>query len=218
MFIVELGLVDFVDYDLSMLCIGIMVGLFCLVEVMKCVVNEMYMVEVVIVYGMIEILLVLMMICLDDDFVCCIEMVGCTMLYLEFKVVDLVIGFIVLCGEAGELCICGYMVMLGYWNELDKIVEVIDVVCWMYIGDFVTMDVDGYVNIVGWIKDFVICGGENVYSCEVEEFLYMYFDVVDVLVVGVLDEKYGEEFMVWVVMKLGVELLTIEVVCEFCFG
>jgi len=211
-------LADFVDYDLLMLCIGIMVGLLCLVEVMKCVVDEMNMVEVVICYGMIEILLVLMMICTDDDLVCCIEMVGCIMLYLESKVVDFVIGFMLLCGEVGELCIRGYIVMLGYWNEFDKIVEVIDVVCWMYIGDLVMMDVEGYVNIVGCIKDFVICGGENVYLCEVEEFFYIYFDIVDVFVVGVFDEWYGEEFMVWVIMKLGVELLMVEVVCEFCLG
>lgn len=108
--------------------------------------------------------------------------------------------------------------MVGYWNDLQKIVEVIDVDGWMYIGDLVEMDLFGYVWIVGWIKDFVVWGGENILLWEIEEFFYMYFDIVDGYVIGVFDVKYGEEFMVVVKLRNDVLELIIEWLCEYCMG
>ena len=93
--------------------------------------------------------------------------------------------------------------MLGYWDEPDKTAEAIDAARWMHTGDLATMDDDGYVNIVGRIKDMVIRGGENVYPREVEEFLYTHPDIADVQVIGVPDAKYGEELMAWIVMRAG---------------
>ncbi len=216
MFIAELGLPDFADYDLSTLRTGIMAGSPCPVEVMKRVVDEMHMAEVAICYGMTETSPVSTMTRSDDDLARRTETVGRTMPHLESKVVDPVTGLTVPRGEAGELCTRGHTVMLGYWNEPDKTAEAIDAARWMHTGDLATMDADGYVNIVGRIKDLVIRGGENVYPREVEEFLYTHPDVADVSVVGVPDAKYGEELMAWLVMKPGAEPLTVEAVRAFC--
>jgi fatty-acyl-CoA synthase len=218
MFIAELGLADFADYDLSTLRTGIMAGSPCPVEVMKRVVDEMNMAEVAICYGMTETSPVSTMTRADDDLARRTETVGRTMPHLESKVVDPVSGLTVARGEAGELCTRGHTVMLGYWNEPEKTAEAIDAARWMHTGDLATMDAAGYVNIVGRIKDLVIRGGENVYPREVEEFLYTHPDVADVSVVGVPDERYGEELMAWVIMKPGVEPLTAEAVREFCSG
>ncbi|KQX67030.1 AMP-binding protein [Angustibacter sp. Root456] len=218
MFIAELGLADFADYDLSTLRTGIMAGSPCPVEVMKRVVNEMHMSEVAISYGMTETSPVSTMTRTDDDLARRTETVGRTMPHLESKVVDPVTGLTVPRGTAGELCTRGHTVMLGYWNEPDKTAEAIDAARWMHTGDLATMDAEGYVNIVGRIKDLVIRGGENVYPREVEEFLYTHPDVADVSVVGVPDERYGEELMAWVIMKPGAEPLSVEAVREFCTG
>jgi fatty-acyl-CoA synthase len=121
-------------------------------------------------------------------------------------------------GEPGELCTRGYSVMLGYWNQPDATAEAIDAARWMHTGDLATMDSDGYLNIVGRIKDLVIRGGENVYPREVEEFLYTHPDVADVQVIGVPDATYGEELMAWVVLRSGAEPLTAEAVRGFCTG
>jgi fatty-acyl-CoA synthase len=133
-------------------------------------------------------------------------------------VVDPATGLEVRRGEPGELCTRGYSVMLGYWEQPDATAEAIDAARWMHTGDLATMDDEGYVNIVGRIKDLVIRGGENVYPREVEEFLYTHPDIADVQVIGVPDEKYGEELMAWVVMRPGVAPLTSEAVREFCAG
>jgi fatty-acyl-CoA synthase len=218
MFIAELGLPDFADYDLSTLRTGIMAGSPCPVEVMKRVVNEMNMAEVAICYGMTETSPVSTMTRSDDDLARRTETVGRTMPHLESKIVDPVTGLTMPRGEAGELCTRGYAVMLGYWQEPDKTAEAIDAARWMHTGDLATMDDGGYVNVVGRIKDVVIRGGENVYPREVEEFLYAHPDVADVSVVGVPDERYGEELMAWVVMKPGAASLTADAVREFCAG
>ena len=131
---------------------------------------------------------------------------------------DPVTGLTVPRGEAGELCTRGYTVMLGYWQEPDKTAEAIDAARWMHTGDLATMDDEGYVNVVGRIKDVVIRGGENVYPREVEEFLYAHPDVADVSVVGVPDERYGEELMAWVVHEARHARSTAEAVREFCAG
>lgn len=217
MFIVELDYLCCCEFDFFSLCIGIMVGVICLIEVMWWVIGDMYMVEVQIVYGMIEISLVLLQIGLDDGLELCVIIVGCIQLRLESKIVDQM-GRVVLCGEIGELCICGYSVMFGYWNDFQVIVEVIDLVCWMYIGDLVVMDDDGYVWIVGCSKDMIICGGENIYLCELEEFFFIYLVVVDVQVIGIFDECYGEEIVVWIKLYLGyyVDDEQLWVFCKVC--
>ena len=218
MFIAELGLPDFGTYDLSSLRTGIMAGSPCPVEVMKRVVAEMHMTEVAICYGMTETSPVSTMTRRDDGLARRTETVGRVMPHLESKVVDPATGLVVPRGEPGELCTRGYSVMLGYWNQPDATAEAIDAARWMHTGDLATMDSDGYLNIVGRIKDLVIRGGENVYPREVEEFLYTHPDVADVQVIGVPDATYGEELMAWVVLRPGAEPLTAEAVRGFCTG
>jgi fatty-acyl-CoA synthase len=218
MFIAELGLASFGEFDLSSLRTGIMAGSPCPVEVMKRVVSEMHMSEVAICYGMTETSPVSTMTRSDDDLARRTETVGRTMPHLESKVIDPVSGLTMDRGEAGELCTRGHTVMLGYWEQPEQTAEAIDAARWMHTGDLATMDADGYLNIVGRIKDMVIRGGENIYPREVEEFLYSHPDIADVSVVGVPDPKYGEELMAWVVMRPGAEPLTAEAVRDFCSG
>ncbi|MEU4214958.1 AMP-binding protein [Actinoplanes sp. NPDC026623] len=218
MFIAELGLPDFAGYDLSSLRTGIMAGSPCPVEVMKRVVAEMNMREVAICYGMTETSPVSTMTRRDDGLDRRTETVGRVLPHLESKVVAPETGLPVPRGEAGELCTRGYSVMLGYWEQPEATAEAIDASRWMHTGDLATMDADGYVNIVGRIKDLVIRGGENVYPREVEEFLYSHPDVSDVQVIGVPDLKYGEELMAWVVLRPGAAPLTAQAVREFCAG
>ncbi|HKG51960.1 MAG TPA: AMP-binding protein [Actinomycetales bacterium] len=218
MFIAELGLPAFADYDLSTLRTGIMAGSPCPVEVMKRVVAEMHMAEVAICYGMTETSPVSTMTRSDDDLARRTETVGRTMPHLESKVVDPASGLVVPRGTPGELCTRGHTVMLGYWEEPEKTAEAIDAARWMHTGDLATMDADGYLGIVGRIKDMVIRGGENVYPREVEEFLYTHPDIADVSVVGVPDERYGEELMAWVVLRPGAAPMTAEALRDFCAG
>ncbi|MEU7908395.1 AMP-binding protein [Actinoplanes sp. NPDC049118] len=218
MFIAELGLPDFADHDLSSLRTGIMAGSPCPVEVMKRVVAEMNMGEVAICYGMTETSPVSTMTRRDDGLDRRTGTVGRVLPHLESKVVGPESGLPLPRGEAGELCTRGYSVMLGYWDQPAATAEAIDASRWMHTGDLATMDADGYVNIVGRIKDLVIRGGENVYPREVEEFLYSHPDITDVQVIGVPDTRYGEELMAWVVMRPGATPLTADAVREFCAG
>jgi fatty-acyl-CoA synthase len=218
MFIAELALPNFADYDLSSLRTGIMAGSPCPVEVMKRVVAEMGMTEVTICYGMTETSPVSTQTGADDDLDRRTATVGQVHPHLEVKVVDPATGLTVPRGETGEFCTRGYSVMLGYWNQPDKTGEVIDRARWMHTGDLAVMDAEGYLNIVGRIKDMVIRGGENVYPREIEEFLYTHPDVVDAQVIGVPDERYGEELMAWVRMREGAEPLTAEALRAFCEG
>jgi fatty-acyl-CoA synthase len=218
MFIAELGLPNFADYDLASLRTGIMAGSPCPVEVMKRVVDEMGMTEVTICYGMTETSPVSTQTGADDDLDRRTATVGRVHPHLEVKIVDPETGLTVPRGETGEFCTRGYSVMLGYWNEPEKTAEVIDRARWMHTGDLATMDAEGYLNIVGRIKDMVIRGGENVYPREIEEFLYTHPDIVDAQVIGVPDERYGEELMAWVRLRPGAEPLTVEALREFCSG
>jgi fatty-acyl-CoA synthase len=218
MFIAELALPDFASYDLSTLRTGIMAGSPCPVEVMKRVVGEMHMAEVTIAYGMTETSPVSTQTRRDDDLERRVSTVGSVHPHVEVKVVDPVTLLTVQRGEPGELCTRGYSVMLGYWDEPEKTAEVLDAAGWMHTGDLATMDAAGYLNIVGRIKDLVIRGGENVYPREIEEFLYTHPDIADVQVIGVPDERYGEELMAWIVLRPGAEPLTVEAVREFCAG
>ncbi|MFF3670194.1 AMP-binding protein [Microtetraspora malaysiensis] len=218
MFIAELGHPDFAAFDLSSLRTGIMAGSPCPVEVMKRVVAEMNMSEVAICYGMTETSPVSTMTRRDDGLARRTETVGRAMPHIEVKVVDPVSGLTLPRGETGELCTRGYSVMLGYWEQPDATAVAIDTARWMHTGDLAVMDAEGYVNIVGRIKDMVIRGGENIYPREIEEFLYTHPDIADVQVIGVPDEKYGEELMAWIVMRPGTSPLTGAQVKEFCGG
>src|SRR4051794_40702051 len=189
----------------------------CPVEVMKRVIEDMGCREVTICYGMTETSPVSTQTRVDDDIERRVSTVGTVHPHVEVKVVDPETGLTVPCGEPGEFCTRGYSVMLGYWNESEKTREAIDEAGWMHTGDLATMDADGYLNIVGRIKDMVIRGGENVYPREVEEFLYSHPAVADVQVVGVPDEKYGEELCAWIRVREG-ENVSEEDVRAFCQG
>jgi fatty-acyl-CoA synthase len=218
MFIAELARPDFTSYDLGSLRTGIMAGSPCPVEVMKQVVDRMHMDEVSICYGMTETSPVSTQTRFNDSIERRVSTVGRVGPHLEVQVVDPATGLTVPRGEPGELCTRGYSVMLGYWEQPEKTAEVIDMARWMHTGDLGVMDPEGYVNITGRIKDMVIRGGENIYPREVEELLYTHPDVLDAQVIGVPDEKYGEELMVWVRMRDGASPLAAPDVREFCAG
>ena len=185
---------------------------------MRRVVTEMHMDEVTIMYGMTETSPVSTMTRRSDDLDRRVSTVGTVMPHVEMKIVDPASGRAVPPGEPGEVCTRGYSVMLGYWDAAEQTAEAIDAARWMHTGDLGTMDDDGYVAIVGRIKDMVIRGGENVYPREIEEFLYTHPDIDDVQVIGVPDERYGEELMAWVRMRTGAEPLTVEALREYCQG
>jgi fatty-acyl-CoA synthase len=203
MFIAELDHPEFGRFDFSTLRTGIMAGSPCPVEVMKKVQSRMNMTEVTICYGMTETSPVSTQSTTDDPLEKRVSTVGRVHPHVEIKVIDPVTGRVIPRGEPGELCSRGYMVMLGYWNNESATREAIDAARWMHTGDLATMDEDGYLKIVGRIKDMVIRGGENIYPREIEEFLYAHPDVADVQVIGVPSEKYGEELMAWVCLREG---------------
>jgi len=216
MFIAELALPNFADFDLSTLRTGIMAGSPCPVEVMKRVINEMHMSEVTIAYGMTETSPVSTQTRSDDSLDRRTATVGRVHPHVQVKVIDPATGLIVPRGETGELCTRAYSVMRGYWEQPDKTAEVL-INGWMHTGDLAVMDDEGYLAIVGRSKDMVIRGGENVYPREVEEFLYTNPDIEDVQVVGVPDEKYGEELLAAVKLKAG-STLSEEQVRDYCRG
>ncbi|WP_445526058.1 AMP-binding protein [Streptomyces cyslabdanicus] len=218
MFIAELNLPDFASYDLSSLRTGIMAGSPCPVEVMKRVVAEMHMAEVSICYGMTETSPVSLQTRMDDDLEHRTGTVGRVLPHLEVKVVDPATGVTQPRGTAGELCTRGYSVMLGYWEEPEKSAEAIDPGRWMHTGDLAVMREDGYVEIVGRIKDMIIRGGENIYPREIEEFLYGHPRIRDVQVVGVPHEKYGEEVLACVVPVDAADPPALEDLRAFCEG
>ncbi|MDN5851366.1 MAG: AMP-binding protein [Actinomycetia bacterium] len=218
MFIAELNLPDFASYDLSTLRTGIMAGSPCPVEVMKRCMTDMHMEQVSIAYGMTETSPVSMQTRPDDDVERRTATVGRVHPHVEVKVIDPVTGLTVERGTPGEFCTRGYSVMLGYWHEDEKTREAIDTARWMHTGDLAEMRDDGYVNIVGRIKDMVIRGGENLYPREIEEFLYTHPDITDVQVVGVPDERYGEELCAWVQLTDGATELDSETLAAFCDG
>jgi fatty-acyl-CoA synthase len=217
MFIAALEHPEVDQYDLSTLRTGIMAGSPCPVEVMKRVISDFNMTEVTIAYGMTETSPVSTQTAPDDDIERRVATVGRIHPHVKVKIVDPESGRTLERGESGELCTAGYSVMLGYWNDLERTAEAIDADGWMHTGDLATMDDDGYVNIVGRIKDMIIRGGENVYPREIEEFLYAHPDVVDAQVIGVPDVKFGEEIMAWVVRREGAEL-TGEELTDYCRG
>jgi fatty-acyl-CoA synthase len=217
MFIGELDDPEFDRFDLSSLRTGIMAGSPCPVEVMKRVQSEMHMTEVTIAYGMTETSPVSTQSHTDDPLEMRVSTVGSAHPHVEIKIVDPETGRVVPRGAPGEFCTRGYSVMLGYWNNEAATRDAIDTARWMHTGDLALMDENGYLKIVGRIKDMVIRGGENVYPREVEEFLYSHPSVSDVQVIGVPDEKYGEEIMAWVKLRAGTRVSGDEL-RDFCRG
>jgi fatty-acyl-CoA synthase len=215
MFIAELEHPDFRAFDLSSLRTGLMGGSPCPVEVMKKVISLMHMQEVEIIYGMTETSPVSTQTRIDAPLQKRVGTVGVIHPHLEIKIVNPATGEVVPLGTAGELCTRGYSVMLGYWENAQATAQSIDSVRWMHTGDLATMDSEGYINIVGRIKDLIIRGGENVYPREIEEFLYTHPQISDVQVIGVPDARYGEEIAAWVKVKAGEEV-TIEELKAFC--
>ncbi len=216
MFIGELDHPRIGEFDLTTLRTGIMAGSPCPIEVMKKVQSTMHLEEMTICYGMTETSPVSTQSATDDPLDKRVETVGRVHPHLEVKIVDAE-GRVVPRGESGELCTRGYSVMLGYWNNAAATREAIDQGRWMHTGDLATMDDEGYVNIVGRIKDMIIRGGENVYPREVEEFLYRHPDVSDVQVIGVPSARYGEEVMAWVRLREGATTTEEELV-SYCRG
>jgi fatty-acyl-CoA synthase len=221
MFIAELDHPRFDDFDLGSLRTGIMAGSPCPIEVMKRVGTQMGIEQISIAFGQTETSPASTMVRVDDTLDHRCSTVGQVMPHTEIKVVGVGggpnHGAPLPRGEAGEFCARGYLVMRGYWNDPERTQESIDQAGWMHSGDLATMDDDGYVRIVGRIKDMVIRGGENVYPREIEEFLYTHPDIADVQVIGVPDERYGEELMAWIIPRAGAVLST-EDVREFCQG
>ena len=217
MFIAELDHPRFAEFDLSTLRTGIMAGSPCPTEVMKRVVRDMHLSEITIAYGMTETSPVSCQSDADTPLEKRVSTVGKVQPHLEVKMIDPVTGEITPPGVSGELCTRGYSVMHSYWGDEAKTREAIDDAQWMHTGDLATMDAEGYVNIVGRIKDMVIRGGENIYPREIEEFLYRHPKVQDVQVVGVPDVRYGEELCAWVITKPG-QALTEDELREFCKG
>jgi fatty-acyl-CoA synthase len=218
MFIAMLAAADFAAHDLSSLRTGIMAGSPCPVEVMKQVVERMGMTEVTICYGMTETSPVSTQTRPDDTLERRVSTVGRVHPHLEVKIIDPRTGLTVPRGTPGELCTRGYSVMLGYWEQPEHTAEVLDQARWMHTGDIAVMDGESYVNITGRIKDMVIRGGENIYPREIEEFLYTHPDIMDAQVIGVPDERYGEELCAWVRLRPGAPELTAEALRDYAAG
>jgi fatty-acyl-CoA synthase len=227
MFIAMQNHPEFAERDLSSLRTGIMAGAVCPIEVMKHCVNDMNMTEIAIAYGMTETSPVSCQTLIDDDLERRTSSIGRAHPHVEIKIVDPETGDEVQRGQPGEFCTRGYSVMLGYWDGDERPSadarskynrEAIDSDGWMHTGDLAVMREDGYCNVVGRIKDMVIRGGENVYPREVEEFLYTHADIEDAQVIGVPDEKYGEEICAWIRMKPDRPALDVDAVKAFATG
>jgi fatty-acyl-CoA synthase len=217
MFIAELEHPDFDGFDLGSLRTGLMAGSPCPIDVMRRVEDEMGIAEMGIAFGMTETSPVATQVRRNDTIERRCGTVGKVHPHVEIKIVDPASSRTVSRGQPGEFLTRGYSVMRGYWNDPERTAEAIDAGGWMHTGDLAVMDEDGYVNIVGRIKDMVIRGGENVYPREIEEFLHGHPDVSDVQVIGVPDPRYGEELMAWIVPRQGASVRE-EDVREFCKG
>lgn len=216
MFIAELAVKDFDQYDFSNLRTGVMAGSVCPPEIMKKVENLMNIKEMSICYGMTETSPVSTQTLIGTPLEKQVSTVGTVQDHLEIKIVD-ENGKVLKRGEHGELCTRGYSVMLKYWNDPENTKKVIDDGRWMHTGDLAVMDNDGYITISGRIKDLIIRGGENISPKEIEDFLYVYPNILDVQIIGVPSEKFGEEVMAWVKIRSGFTV-TEEELNEYCKG
>ncbi|MEU3846168.1 AMP-binding protein [Micrococcus terreus] len=218
MFIALLAREDLATFDLATLRTGIMAGSPCPEEIMRKVITTLNMEEVTICYGMTETSPVSLQTRPDDSLERRVSTVGRVAAHAEVKIVDPATGQTVPVGADGELCTRGYLVMTGYWDQPEKTAEAIDAEGWMCTGDLGRMDAEGYVQVTGRIKDMVIRGGENIYPRETEEFLYTHPDIADAQVIGVPDERYGEELMACVRMREGAQPLTAVGLRDYCTG
>jgi fatty-acyl-CoA synthase len=214
MFIAELDHPDFSKFDLTSLRTGMMAGSPCPEAVMRRCIEDMHLTEITIGYGMTETSPVSTQTRIGDSMDKQVGSVGRPHPHVEIKIV-VADGRLVPRGTTGELCTRGYLVMQGYWEDLERTQEAIDRAGWMHTGDLATMDDDGYCAIVGRIKDLVIRGGENIYPREIEEFLYRHPAIVEVQVFGVPDKRFGEELCAWVKLRAGASL-TEDDVKAFC--
>ena len=217
MFIAQLGHPDFANFDLSSLRTGMMAGSPCPIEVMRQVIDQMGARDITIAYGLTEASPVITQTVIGDPIERQVSTVGTLLPNVEVKLVDPETNEEVAVGEQGELCTRGFMVMKGYYNMPEATAAAIDADGWLHTGDLATVDEDGYYKITGRLKDMIIRGGENVYPREIEEFLYTHPKISDVQVVGVPDERFGEEIMAWVMLRPG-ENLSDEEIREFCRG
>ena len=214
MFIAELELPDFDSYKLSSLRTGIMAGAPCPEGIMKRVMNQMFMTEILIGYGQTELSPINCMTSPDDEIHYRVGSVGRVLPDLEIKIIDEK-NQTPPRGTQGEICTRGYSVMKGYWGDEEHTAETIDKDGWLHSGDLAIMDENGYVKITGRIKDMIIRGGENIYPSEIEEYLYLHPSIQDAHVFGVPDHKYGERVCVWVKLKDN-ETLTEDELKNFC--
>lgn len=217
MFIAELNHPNFGQYDLSSLRTGIMAGSNCPIEVMRGVINKMGAAEITIAYGQTESSPVITQTRTDDPIELRVSSVGRALPNVEAKIIDPNSGEELPPGQQGELCTRGYHVMKGYYNDPKATWEAIDEDRWLHTGDLAVMDENGYYQITGRLKDMIIRGGENIYPREIEEFLYQHPQILDVQVVGVPDDKFGEEVSAWIILKDGASL-TAEELREYCIG
>lgn len=216
MFIAELELPNFTDYELSSLRTGLMAGAPCPIEIMKRVQGDMHMSEILIGYGQTECSPINHMTVADDPLDKQVSTVGRPAAHLEVKILSET-GHVCAIGEPGEICTRGYCVMRSYWDDADRTAETIDAANWLHSGDIGVMDDEGYVQVVGRIKDMIIRAGENIYPREIEEFLFTHPDVQDASVFGVTDERLGEKVAVWVQPKEGTTLTAADIQ-SFCQG
>jgi Acyl-CoA synthetases (AMP-forming)/AMP-acid ligases II len=217
MFIAEMAHPAFASFDYSSLRTGVMAGSPCPIEVMRRVIQHLHIADITICFGMTETSPVSAQTTSDTSLEKRVATVGKVHPHLEIKIIDPASGRIVSLGTPGELCVRGYSVMLGYWHNPEATAQAIDAARWMHTSDLATMDEEGYINIVGRMKDMIIRGGENVYPREIEEFLYTHPKVSDVQVIGVPDPQYGESVVAWVKVREG-EALTEEELRDFCRG
>jgi fatty-acyl-CoA synthase len=217
MFIAELEHEGFEGFDLTSLRTGIMAGAPCPIEVMKKVVSKMHASQVTIGYGETEASPIATQTPVDASIEDRTGTVGLPSPHVELKVVDTETGVIVPCGAQGEICYRGYNIMRGYYNNPQGTHEAIDKAGWLHSGDLATMDERGYCKITGRAKEMIIRGGENVYPREIEEFLFSHPKVRNVQIIGVPDEKYGEEIQAWIELREG-ESATEEEIRAFCKG
>ncbi|MCP1301824.1 AMP-binding protein [Chryseobacterium sp. S0630] len=216
MFIAELAVKDFDTYDFSSLRTGVMAGSVCPPEIMKKVESLMNIKEMSICYGMTETSPVSTQTLIGTPLEKQVSTVGTVQDHLEIKIID-ESGRTLKRGEHGELCTRGYSVMLKYWNDPENTKKVLDDARWMHTGDMAVMDKDGYITISGRIKDLIIRGGENISPKEIEDFLYTYTNILDVQIIGVPSEKFGEEVMAWVKVRKGFTI-TADELQEYCKG
>lgn len=216
MFIAELAVKDFDSYDFSSLRTGVMAGSVCPPEIMKKVESLMNIKEMSICYGMTETSPVSTQTLIGTPLEKQVSTVGTVQDHLEIKIID-ENGRTLKRGEHGELCTRGYSVMLKYWNDPENTKKVLDEARWMHTGDMAVMDKDGYITISGRIKDLIIRGGENISPKEIEDFLYTYTHILDVQIIGVPSEKFGEEVMAWVKVRKGFTITEAELI-DYCKG